>query len=102
MFAERGLPDYSETSIELLGTETTYGPHGKGDQCREVVVKIATAHPKKEALVLFSREIAQAATGMGAWHHRYCRRSANRVAEDSFVFLSGTEIGGGGFGGSGK
>ena len=64
MFAERGLPDYSETSIELLGTETTYGPHGTGDQCREVVVKIATAHPKKEALVLFSREIAQAATGM--------------------------------------
>ena len=64
MFADRGLPDYSETSIELLGTETTYGPHGKGDQCREVVVKIATAHPKKEALVLFSREIAQAATGM--------------------------------------
>ena len=64
MFAERGLPDYSETSIELLGTETTYGAHGRGDQCREVVVKIATAHPKKEALVLFSREIAQAATGM--------------------------------------
>ncbi|WP_029652763.1 acyclic terpene utilization AtuA family protein [Marinobacter daepoensis] len=64
MFAERGLPDYSETSIELLGTETTYGTHGRGQACREVVVKIATAHPKKEALVLFSREIAQAATGM--------------------------------------
>ena len=64
MFAERGLPGYSETSIELLGTETTYGAHGRGDQCREVVVKIATAHPKKKALVLFSREIAQAATGM--------------------------------------
>ena len=64
MFAERGLPDYSETSIELLGTETTYGAQARGDQCREVVVKIATAHPKKEALVLFSREIAQAATGM--------------------------------------
>ena len=64
MFAERGLPGYSETSIELLGTETTYGAHGWGDQCREVVVKIATAHPNKKALVLFSREIAQAATGM--------------------------------------
>lgn len=64
MFAERGLPDYSETSIELLGTETTYGDHSRGDQCREVVVKIATAHPNKKALVLFSREIAQAATGM--------------------------------------
>nr|WP_297399726.1 acyclic terpene utilization AtuA family protein [uncultured Marinobacter sp.] len=64
MFSERGLPGYSETSIELLGTETTYGAHGRNADCREVVVKISTAHPKKEALVLFSREIAQAATGM--------------------------------------
>ena len=64
MFSERGLPDYTETSVELLGTEATYGAHGQRQDCREVVVKISTAHPKKEALVLFSREIAQAATGM--------------------------------------
>jgi len=64
LFRERGLPDYSDTSVELLGTEATYGAHGRGDDCREVVVKISTAHPKKEALALFSREIAQAATGM--------------------------------------
>ena len=64
LFSERGLPDYTETSIELLGTETTYGAHARMGDCREVVVKISTAHVKKEALVLFSREIAQAATGM--------------------------------------
>lgn len=64
LFQERGLPDYSETSIELLGTESTYGRHGRGQESREVVVKISTAHEKKAALVLFSREIAQAATGM--------------------------------------
>ena len=64
MFSERGLPDYTETSIELLGTEATYGAQGRMGECREVVVKISTAHLKKEALVLFSREIAQAATGM--------------------------------------
>lgn len=64
LFLERGLPDYSETSIELLGTESTYGRHGRGQESREVVVKISTAHEKKAALVLFSREIAQAATGM--------------------------------------
>ncbi|AOY87012.1 terpene utilization protein AtuA [Marinobacter salinus] len=64
MFGERGLPGYSETSVELLGTEATYGSHSRVQDCREVVVKISTAHPKKEALVLFSREIAQAATGM--------------------------------------
>ncbi len=64
MFQERDLPPYSDTSIELLGTEATYGPHGRSERCREVVVKISVAHPKKDALVLFSREIAQAATGM--------------------------------------
>ena len=64
MFSERGLPDYTENSIELLGTEATYGAQGRMGECREVVVKISTAHLKKEALVLFSREIAQAATGM--------------------------------------
>ncbi|SOB78344.1 Protein of unknown function [Marinobacter sp. LV10R510-11A] len=64
LFQERGLADYTETSIELLGTETTYGKQGRGQECREVIVKIATAHAKKGALVLFSREIAQAATGM--------------------------------------
>lgn len=64
IFEDRGLPPYSETSVELLGTEATYGPHSRAGQSREVVVKISAAHPKKEALVLFSREIAQAATGM--------------------------------------
>ncbi|MCG8517992.1 MAG: DUF1446 domain-containing protein [Pseudomonadales bacterium] len=64
MFEQRDLPPYADTHVELLGTEATYGPHGQGGQCREVVVKISVAHAKKEALVLFSREIAQAATGM--------------------------------------
>ena len=64
LLQERGLPDYTETSIELLGTETTYGKHSRGQGSRELVVKISVAHIKKAALVLFSREIAQAATGM--------------------------------------
>ncbi|WP_323751316.1 acyclic terpene utilization AtuA family protein [Marinobacter sp.] len=64
MLSDKGLPDYSETNIELLGTEATYGHHRCRGDSREVIVKIAAAHPKKEALVLFSREIAQAATGM--------------------------------------
>lgn len=64
MFEQRDLPPYADTDVELLGTEATYGPHGQGGQCREVVVKISVAHARKEALVLFSREIAQAATGM--------------------------------------
>ncbi|WP_166254289.1 acyclic terpene utilization AtuA family protein [Marinobacter salicampi] len=64
LFEERGFGPYSETSVELLGTEATYGAHSKTGDCREIVVKISVAHPNKKALVLFSREIAQAATGM--------------------------------------
>ncbi|MFZ3153737.1 acyclic terpene utilization AtuA family protein [Pseudomonas sp.] len=64
MFAERGWGPYKEVSIELLGSEATYGPRGQRVDTREIVIKIAVRHAKKEALVLFSREIAQAATGM--------------------------------------
>jgi hypothetical protein len=64
MFLERGWDPYREVNIELLGTEATYGPHGGRQDTREVIIKLAVRHPKKEALVLFSREIAQASTGM--------------------------------------
>jgi hypothetical protein len=64
MFAERGWGRYQEVSVELLGSEATYGAHARRQDSRELVVKIAVRHAKKEALVLFSREIAQAATGM--------------------------------------
>ena len=64
MFTERGWGPYKEVSIELLGSEATYGPRGQRADTREIVIKIAVRHAKKEALVLFSREIAQAATGM--------------------------------------
>ncbi len=64
IFAERGWGPYQEVSVELLGSEATYGPHGQRKDTREVVIKLAVRHSKKDALVLFSREIAQAATGM--------------------------------------
>lgn len=64
IFAARGWGPYREVSIELLGSEATYGPHGQRQDSREVVIKLAVRHSKKEALILFSREIAQAATGM--------------------------------------
>jgi len=59
-----GYAPYSDTSVELLGTETTYGPQGRRGDTREVVIKISATHPDKKALVIFSREIAQAGTGM--------------------------------------
>ncbi|CAD5110155.1 acyclic terpene utilization AtuA family protein [Zestomonas carbonaria] len=64
MFAERGWGDYRETAVDILGSESTYGPHARRGDSREVVLRLSARHAKKEALTLFSREIAQAATGM--------------------------------------
>lgn len=64
IFRQRGWAPYSEVDVELLGSEATYGPHGLRQDSREVVIKLAVRHPDKKALVTFSREIAQAATGM--------------------------------------
>ena len=63
-FKQLELGDYSGESIEVLGTESTYGTNSHISGCREVIVKIAVAHRRKEALAIFSREIAQAATAM--------------------------------------
>ncbi|MBM9484647.1 DUF1446 domain-containing protein [Pseudomonas sp. ICBG1301] len=64
LFSQRGWGPYTEVNIELLGSEATYGAHAQRHDSREVVVKLAVRHPNKQALLLFAREIAQAATGM--------------------------------------
>ncbi len=63
MLAEKGMADFREVSIEVIGAEATYGPHSRATQTREVVVKIAARHDHKEALSLLGREIAPMATG---------------------------------------
>ena len=60
----RGAPPFTGKSIEILGTESTYGPHARIQGNREVVVKMAVTHFIKEACMFFASEIAQAATGM--------------------------------------
>jgi len=64
LLAERGMPDFSETSLEVLGAESTYGPHARTAHTREVVLKLAARHAQREALELLAREIAPAATSM--------------------------------------
>ena len=64
LFEQLGLAPFRDTSVEILGSETTYGANARRGDTREVVVKIAALHDDKKALGLFAREIAQAATGM--------------------------------------
>lgn len=64
VMALRSIPPFSEKSVEILGTESTYGANRRVASSREVVVKIAVKHMFKEACMFFASEIAQASTGM--------------------------------------
>lgn len=64
LMKEAGMPGFSETSVEVLGGEASYGKSGRAGASREVVLKIAVRHPNKEALQIFGREIYPAATAM--------------------------------------
>lgn len=64
LMAERGWEPFTETSLEVLGAESTYGPHARQQDSREVVLKLAAKHPQREALELLAREIAPSATAM--------------------------------------
>jgi hypothetical protein len=64
LFGERGWKPFTETSLEVLGAESTYGPHARGAASREVVLKIAAKHAAREPLELLARELAPAATSM--------------------------------------
>jgi len=62
MLAARGLGDFSETSVEIVGTETMYGPAAAQRVAREVTLKLAVRHADRNAVDLFSREVAPAIT----------------------------------------
>ncbi|XP_015716438.1 uncharacterized protein LOC107313042 isoform X2 [Coturnix japonica] len=67
IFSQLGYEDYSAVNIQILGSEDTYGPHARRSidgGPREAVIWIAVHHKQKEALEIFSKEIAPAGTGM--------------------------------------
>lgn len=63
---EAGHGPFAETSIEVLGSEATYGDKARAAaaQSREVVLKIAARHAAEAPLAILAREIAPAATAM--------------------------------------
>jgi hypothetical protein len=61
VFSAYGLADFSETSIELLGTESQYGAFSEVGASREVVMKIAAKHPDMIGIGIMLKE----AVGLG-------------------------------------
>ncbi|MFW5875474.1 MAG: acyclic terpene utilization AtuA family protein [Myxococcota bacterium] len=64
LLVDRGLGPFRERRIDVLGAESTYGSHARAVDTREVVVRIALRHDRRDALELASRELAQAGTAM--------------------------------------
>ena len=66
-YAARGWPDFTEASVEAIGAEDTYGPQARVS-AREVMLKVGVRHPVKDALDLFSREVAPMALMLSLIH----------------------------------
>jgi hypothetical protein len=56
MFTTYGMPDFSETSIELIGAESQYGDFSDMNGCREVAMKIAVKHPDMMGIGIMLKE----------------------------------------------
>ena len=57
-------PPPTHTLIQVIGSESSYGPRAQLLDTREGALWLAVKHPQKKALEIFSREIAPAGTGM--------------------------------------
>ncbi len=62
MLARLGLGPYTRSRVEVLGTESCFGPHATAGGAREVIMRLTVMHPRKEALDLLAREVAPAGT----------------------------------------
>jgi len=51
-----GLPDYSETSVELIGMESQYGANASVSACRELSMKIAVKHSDPAGIGILLKE----------------------------------------------
>lgn len=50
-----GLGAFAETSIEILGSETSYGVTPAASPAREVILKVGVRHASRDALQIFAR-----------------------------------------------
>ncbi|WP_313231225.1 MULTISPECIES: acyclic terpene utilization AtuA family protein [Sphingomonadaceae] len=64
LLTQAGAAPFTETSIEILGAESSYGASSQARGVREVVLKIAAKHVDPKALEMLVREFTSAGTSM--------------------------------------
>ena len=62
LLREAGFADFAATHVEVIGAESSYGPHARTRASREVMLRVVADHADRRALELFAREIAPAGT----------------------------------------
>ncbi|MGE8369412.1 MULTISPECIES: acyclic terpene utilization AtuA family protein [Cupriavidus] len=87
LLARAGLPDFTETRLDVLGTAASFGPHVPQPPLFEAVMWLAVAHPDKRALELFAREIAPAGTSWSPGTTGVGGRPSVSLAIKQFPFL---------------
>lgn len=58
----RGFPDFTETRIEVVGSEVMFGSNSRLEGTREVYLRLSASHQDPKALFWVAMELAQAAT----------------------------------------
>jgi hypothetical protein len=56
MLRDQNQPEWTQSHVELLGAESTFGAHARHRDTREVVSKIVVDHPERKATEMFARE----------------------------------------------
>lgn len=64
LLRERGLGEWSNVQVEVIGAESSYGPHARPVETREVLLKIVVDSPHMAATDLFWREASAAIMNM--------------------------------------
>jgi hypothetical protein len=64
LIRKAGFADFTETALEVIGSEFSYGAQARAQAVREVTLRVAVRHESKDALAIFGREIYPAATAM--------------------------------------
>lgn len=59
---QRNWGPFTETSIEVLGDEDSYGPHKRDVGSREASLKLAAKHPSRAPLEVMIRELTSSGT----------------------------------------
>ena len=89
MLAAQGLVPFSATHLEVLGSESCYGPlaHPAAAHTREAVLRLTVRHLAKEALQLLSTEVAAAGTSWAPGTTGFAGRASVSPLIRQYAFL---------------